>query len=235
MLPFSEPEKIFFLDIETAPQCANFNQLPEKWQKLWEHKTTTLKLEESPESAYRRAGIYAEFGRVVCVCVGRIQLQNKGPVLRIRTFHDAEEVTLLRKLSQWLSRNMTSENKLCAHNGKEFDFPWMARRMLINRIPLQNCLQLAGKKPWEVPHLDTLEMWKFGDYKHYTSLNLLAETFGIVSPKKGMDGQMVAEKYWNENAVKEIVHYCCEDVRTLAELSLIWASKPSLEAVEIIA
>ena len=235
MLPFSEPEKIFFLDIETAPQCAKFNQLPETWQKLWEQKASTLKLEDTPEISYRRAGIYAEFGRVVCVCIGRIVLQNKVPVLRIRTFCDADETSLLKKLAQWLSRNITSENRLCAHNGKEFDFPWMARRMLINKIQLPNCLQLAGKKPWEVPHLDTLEMWKFGDYKHYTSLNLLAETFGIQSPKKNMDGHMVGEKYWNENAVEEIVQYCCEDVRTLAELSLIWASKPPLQAVEIIA
>lgn len=235
MLPFSEPEKLFYLDIETAPQYAHFDDLSDAWKKLWKRKAETLKLEEPPEISYQKAGIYAEFGRIVCVCIGRIQFQNKIPVLKIRTFKDSDEVILLKKLAQWLGRNMTSDNKLCAHNGKEFDFPWMARRMMINRIQLPNCLQLAGKKPWEVPHFDTLDMWKFGDYKHYTSLNLLAEAFGIPSPKANMDGQMVGEKYWKENAVEEIVHYCCEDVKTLAELSLIWASKPPLQTVEIIA
>lgn len=235
MLSFLEPEKLFFLDIETAPQCAHFDDLSDDWKKLWERKAETLKLEEPPEISYQKAGIYAEFGRIVCVCIGRIQFQNKIPVLKIRTFKDSDEVILLKKLAQWLGRNMTSDNKLCAHNGKEFDFPWMARRMMINRIPLPKSLQLAGRKPWEVPHLDTLEMWKFGDYKHYTSLNLLAKAFGIPSPKANMDGQMVGEKYWQENAVEEIVHYCCEDVKTLAELSLIWASKPPLQTVEIIA
>ena len=235
MLPFSEPEKLFYLDIETAPQFAHYNNLPDSWKKLWLRKAESLKLTDPPEITYQKAGIYAEFGRIVCVCIGRIQIQNKVPLLRIRVFKDADESTLLKKLAQWLNRNITSENKLCAHNGKEFDFPWMARRMLIHKISLPNCLQLAGKKPWEVPHLDTLEMWKFGDYKHYTSLSLLAETFGIPSPKSNMDGQIVGEKYWKENAVEEIVHYCCEDVRTLAELSLIWASKPPLQTVEIIA
>lgn len=235
MLPFSEPEKLFFLDIETVPQCAEFGQLSDTWQKLWIHKASTLKLEDSPEVSYQRAGIYAEFGKIICVSIGRIQFQNKAATLKIRTFQDQEESVLLRKLSQWLFRNMASGNKLCAHNGKEFDFPWMARRMLINRIPLPPCLQLAGKKPWDVPHLDTLDLWKFGDYKHYTSLNLLAEVFGIQSPKSNMAGNMVAEHYWQKNAIEDIVKYCSEDVRTLAELALIWSGKPALLDVEIIA
>ncbi len=235
MLPFSEPEKLFFLDIETVPQCAEFCQLSDTWQKLWIHKASTLKLEDPPEVSYQRAGIYSEFGKVVCVSIGRILFHNKSATLKIRTFQDQEESVLLRKLSQWLCRNMASGNKLCAHNGKEFDFPWIARRMLINRIPLPPCLQLAGKKPWEVPHLDTLELWKFGDYKHYTSLNLLAEVFGIQSPKSNMAGHMVAEHYWQKNALEDIVKYCSEDVRTLAELALVWSGKPSLLDVEIIA
>jgi len=235
MLPFSEPEKLFFLDIETVPQCSEFSQLSETWQKLWIHKASTLKLEDPPEVSYQRAGIYAEFGRIVCVSIGRIQLQNKATILKIRSFYDQEESSLLRKLSQWLNRNMASGNKLCAHNGKEFDFPWIARRMLINRIPLPNCLQLAGKKPWEVPHLDTLEMWKFGDYKHYTSLNLLAEAFGIPSPKSTMAGNLVGENYWQKNALDEIVKYCSEDVKALADLALIWSGKPAIQDVEIIA
>lgn len=231
MHTFLQPEKLVYLDIETAPQCSEFDELTPQWQALWAHKSSTLQLSDPPETTYQRAGIYAEFGKIICVCLGKLY---SGGAFKIRCFNHPDEQQLLQQLSQWLRRNITSENKLCAHNGKEFDFPWIARRMLIHGIQLPPCLNLAGKKPWEVPHIDTLELWKFGDYKHYTSLNLLAETFGIPSPKANFDGAQVGFQYWKNQAIGDITAYCCGDVKTLVQLVLKWAGKPPITTVEII-
>jgi DNA polymerase elongation subunit (family B) len=227
---------ILFLDIETVPEHENYAVLDQETQYLWEHKTQYQRKEDvSGEDFYERAGIWAEFGKIITISVG--YFVNKADIRNFRvTSFWGDEKKILHDFSNLLNTHFNgAQHLLCGHNAKEFDIPFIARRMIINGIALPNKLNLFGKKPWEVPHLDTLEMWKFGDYKHYTSLNLLAETFGIPSPKSNMDGQIVGEKYWKENAVEEIVHYCCEDVRTLAELSLIWASKPPLQTVEIIA
>ena len=209
-------EKVLFLDIETVPQKPNFDSLDEIEQQFWTKKANQLsKKEESPAELYQRAGIYAEFGKIVCISIGKISGKTSS-IFQLQSFIEEDEKLLLLNFKKFLE---TQQNKLlCAHNGKEFDFPYIARRMLINGIALPKILQFAGKKPWEIPHLDTLELWKFGDYKHYTSLDLFAHIFKIPSPKQETNGEMVYDLWWNKKDKKRIRDYCEQDTLTVAQL-----------------
>lgn len=214
-------ENILFLDIETVPEQADFNSLNEEKQLLWEQKTAYQRKEEiTPEDFYDRAGIWAEFGKIICISAGYFVNKGNDRSFRVTTFH-GEEATLLKKFKNLLDEHFNHpKHLLCAHNGKEFDFPYIARRLLIHGIKLPYKLNLFGKKPWEVPHLDTMELWKFGDYKHYTSLKLMANVLGIPSPKEDMDGSMVRDVYYKENDLDRIITYCELDVVTTAQVFL---------------
>lgn len=214
-------EDILFLDIETVPEAADFSSLDEMKRQLWEQKSQYQRKEEfTAEEFYDRAGIWAEFGKIICISVGFFNLKPDIRNLRIKSFHGPES-EILREFKSLLNDHFSRpKNLLCAHNGKEFDFPYIARRMLINGIRLPYKLDLFGKKPWEVPHLDTMELWKFGDYKHYTSLKLLANVLEIPSPKEDMDGSMVREVYYDDRDINRIVEYCELDVITLAQVFL---------------
>ena len=214
---------VLFLDIETVPQCPDFYQLDEATQQLWEQKVTSICKEgQTPADVYKRAGIYAEFGKIVCISVGFIYQSLDGqPAFRLKSCFGDDEPTLLREFSETVTRFGYQHNMLlCAHNGKEFDFPYIARRMLVNGITLPAILDIAGKKPWEVSFLDTMELWRFGDYKSYTSLKLLTHIFGIPSPKDDIDGSQVASVFWQEKDLPRIVRYCEKDVLAIAQLLL---------------
>ncbi len=211
-------ENILFLDIETVPAFPGFEAVPEKFQKLWIKKAARIKRpdeEATPADLYQQAGIYAEFGKIVCVSCGFMN----GNEFRIKSFYGEDEKILLEEFAHMLNKYYHSPDALlCGHNGKEFDFPYLARRMLINGIELPAILDLAGKKPWEIRHLDTLELWKFGDYKHYTSLELLAAVFDIPTPKDDIDGSQVARIYWEDKDLERIAKYCQKDVLTTLQL-----------------
>jgi uncharacterized protein YprB with RNaseH-like and TPR domain len=209
-------EEVLFIDIETVPLAPEYNDLNEKWKQLWEHKMQfQINNDEPAEVLYDRAGIYAEFGRIICISVGLFN----GNEFRIKSFYGEDEKILLDDFAQMLNRHYNqSQHLLCAHNGKEFDFPYIARRMLINGIELPDILQMAGKKPWEIRHLDTMELWKFGDYKNYTSLELLTNIFNIPTPKDDIDGSMVRAIFYQENDIERIVKYCQKDVLAIAQL-----------------
>jgi len=211
-------DDVLFLDIETVPAYADFDQQPDRFKTLWEKKAELLRRNEpetTPDELYKRAGIYAEFGKIVCISCGF----TNGNEFRIKSYYGDDEKILLQEFADLLNRHYsTNRHLLCAHNGKEFDFPYIARRMLINSLELPGILNLAGKKPWEVRHLDTMELWKFGDYKHYTSLDLLAAIFEIPTPKDDIDGSMVGQVYWEEKDLDRIVKYCQKDVLTIAQL-----------------
>ena len=218
-------ENILFLDIETAPEYPSYDDLPEIFKKLWDKKAMRIKKEENdtPDFLYERAGIYSEFGKIICISVGIM----KDGEIRIKSFFGDDEKLLLSDFSKMLSTKFNSKTHLlCAHNGKEFDFPYIARRMLIHDVRLPEMLDIAGKKPWEISHLDTMELWKFGDYKNYTSLELLAAIFNIPTPKDDIDGSMVGEVYWKEKDLPRIVKYCQKDVLTIAQLFLKYKGKP---------
>ena len=229
-------EHILFLDIETVPEQSDFKQLSEEAQELYATKTAYKRKDENITAAayYNHAGIWAEFGKIVCVSAGYVTATSKGRQFRVRSFSGDEEKLLIAFKTLLDTHFSANHHRLCAHNGKEFDFPFLARRMLKHQIALPNLLQLMGKKPWEVPHLDTLELWKFGDYKHYTSLKLLANFFGIPSPKGDMDGSDVAQVYYHENDVSRIVRYCERDVITLTQVYLKLTLQPKLEDHEIV-
>jgi len=209
---------ILFLDIETVPQYPSFEQLPDKFKLLWEKKAQTFRsiAEDDPSVSYQRAGIYAEFGKIVCISCGFFTKERK---FRLTSFYSHDEIDILRKFAHVLDDFCNSNQKqLCAHNGKEFDFPFISRRLLVHGIDLPDVLNTPGKKPWEVNHLDTMELWKFGDYKSYTSLALLAAVFDIPTPKDDIDGSQVGEVYWKENDLERISRYCQKDVLTIAQI-----------------
>lgn len=212
---------ILFLDIETVPQSREFNTLPEEAQELWALKTKYQRKDEyTPEEFYERAGIWAEFGIIVCISVGFFLQTQDGRTFRVRSFTGTED-ELLREFSGLLDSHFAERRHLlCAHNGKEFDFPYLARRMIIQGIPIPDKLKMFGKKPWEIPHLDTMELWRFGDFKNYTSLKLLAYVLGVPSPKEDIDGSMVRDVYYEEHDLERIVHYCERDVVTVAQVFL---------------
>jgi uncharacterized protein YprB with RNaseH-like and TPR domain len=214
-------ENLLFLDIETVPESSSFNELTEEKQLLWEHKSKYQRKEEfSPEEFYSRAGIWAEFGKIICISVGYFVEKEDSKTFRITSFSGDEE-NLLKDFKKLLQEHFNqAKHLLCGHNGKEFDFPYIARRMLILGIKLPYKLDLFGKKPWEIPHLDTMELWKFGDYKHFTSLKLMANVLGIPSPKDDMDGSMVRDVFYEENDLDRIVTYCELDVVTTAQVFL---------------
>jgi len=210
-------ENILFLDIETVPAYPDFDAVPGNFQRLWEKKSAYIRSADnlSPAEVYSQAGIYAEFGKIVCISCGFMN----GNEVRLKSFYGDDEVILLNEFAGLLQQHYNQpESLLCGHNGKEFDFPYIARRMLINGIELPDILNLAGKKPWEIRHLDTMELWKFGDYKHYTSLELLAAIFGIPTPKDDIDGSQVARVYWKDKDLERIAHYCQKDVLTTIQL-----------------
>jgi predicted PolB exonuclease-like 3'-5' exonuclease len=223
-------ENILFLDIETVPLVYRYADLnaagKELWDKKWQYKQDV-----SPEQQYQKSGIYAEFAKVVCIGLGYYH-QGK---FRITTLAADDESTILQQFSDLLAQHFNADKHfLCAHNGKEFDFPFLCRRFLIHNMALPRLLQLQGKKPWEVKHLDTMDMWKFGDVKNFSSLNLLAYVFGIPSPKDELDGSMVGKTYYEEHNLKKIETYCMKDVITLARVYNRFAGLGNLADEDII-
>lgn len=222
-------KQILFIDLETVPQYETWNELPERTKVLWEKKTQFQRKENvSPEEYYyERGGILSEFGKIICLSCGLIIEDKK---IRIKSFYGDDEERILNGFIDLLKSNYFRSNLLlCAHNGKEFDFPYLARRMMIHQIELPKILKMHGKKPWEIPHLDTMDLWKFGDYKHYTSLDLLAHIFGLPSPKDDMDGSEVSKVYYQEKNLERIKSYCETDVITLINVFRKMRHEPILE------
>ncbi len=217
-------KNILFLDIETVPMVQDFDDLSDIHKKYWEKKAAFLKNDEelSPAELFdTRGGIYSEYGKIVCISVGFVHEKDGVRKIRLKSYYGHDEKKILQDFAHLLKERYSDKDKyLCAHNGKEFDFPYIARRMLINGIPLPPALDIHGKKPWETRFLDTMELWKFGDYKHFVSLELLAQLFGIPTPKDDIDGSQVAEVYYKENDIERIAVYCQKDVATTINLFL---------------
>lgn len=228
-------ENILFLDIETVPELENFSDLDATKKELFELKTQYQRKEDfTAEEFYDRAGIWAEFGKIICISVGYFTFKADVRHFRVTTFW-GEESKILKDFSNLLNNHFgQAQHVLCGHNSKEFDFPFIARRMIISGIPIPQKLNLFGKKPWEVPHLDTLELWKFGDYKHFTSLKLLTNVLGIPSPKDDIDGSEVAKVYYQEKNIDRIITYCEKDVISVAQILLRLKGEELLVEEEIV-
>jgi 3'-5' exonuclease len=230
MLENIRPEDILFLDIETVPVKPALSDFTPAMQLLWEKKSSSIRKDDQTASdVFQRAGIYAEFGKIICISAGVVKEKNPYS-FRLKSFYGDDEKVILTEFSEMLSKySRNREMQLCAHNGKEFDYPYIARRMVINSIVIPGILNNAGKKPWEVKLLDTIELWKFGDFKSYTSLDLLTTVLGITSPKDDIDGSMVADIYWKEHDLKRIVTYCEKDVLAVAQVICRFLNLPLIE------
>lgn len=228
---------ILFLDIETVSGQADYKEMSPRMQEHWQKKAALLKNEEgqAPESLYfERAAIYAEFGKVLVIGLGFMKTNDKGDwELRVKSLAHEDEATLLREFVEIVNKFDQNQLYLCAHNGKEFDFPYLCRRMLVNGVHIPESLQIGSKKPWEVRHLDTMEMWKFGDRKNFTSLDLLASLFGIESSKQGIDGSQVNPTWYNEKNLEKIKTYCAHDVVVLSQLYLKLNNLPLISSEHV--
>jgi 3'-5' exonuclease len=238
-ISFKDLQQILFLDIETASLEESFSTLPMRLQEEWIKKEKYILQKHPPTEPlqpgdlfFSKAGIYAEFAKIICVGVGffHYKEQEEKLILRSKVFAHEKEEELLKSFGELLQKKKWV---LCAHNGKEFDFPFLSRRTLINRLPLPEGLQISGRKPWEVAHIDTLDLWKFGDYKNYTSLELLASLFDIPTSKDGIDGSKVNERYYLQKDLESIKKYCLEDVRVTAQVFLALKGFPSDLTIEI--
>lgn len=235
MLNNIQLDNILFLDIETVPETEHFSDLDSDFQELFAQKTQYQRKEDvSAEEFYERAGIWAEFGKIICISVGYFTQKNGERQFRVTTFQGDEERVLL-DFSNLINNHFNlPQHVMCGHNVKEFDFPFIARRMLIHGIKIPDKLNLMGKKPWEVPHLDTLELWKFGDYKHFTSLKLLTKVLGVPSPKDDIDGSEVAKVFYKDKDIDRIATYCEKDVIAVAQIILKLRLQKLLTSDEIL-
>lgn len=225
-----KPEDVLFIDIETVPAAPEYNALDPVFQYLWDKKSMTFRsADQSAGDIYERAGIYAEFGRIICISAGLITGRNPFS-FRLKSFFGDDEKQILTEFSEMLLKFVRNrEARLCAHNGREFDYPYIARRMIVNKISIPDILDNAGKKPWDVKLLDTLDLWKFGDYKSYTSLELLTAILGIQSPKDDIDGSVISKVYWQEHDIDRIVKYCEKDVLAVARVLMRLMNLPYID------
>lgn len=233
------PEQLILIDIETVSQYPVFHEMPDEWQQLWTEKTKWQWQPEDDAATFyqQRAAILAEFGKVVCISVGYFRQEGETLQLRLRSFANTNEKELLQTFVQVLSQLIQARKIRMwfgGHNIREFDIPYLCRRLFINEMLLPAWLDFQSLKPWEAPVIDTLQLWRFGDHKNYTSLSLLAAALGIASPKDDLDGSMVGNVYWQENDLERIATYCQKDVATVAQLLQRLAGKPLLQPHQIV-
>lgn len=228
---------ILFLDIETVSQYADYEQVPGEWKELWQRKSES-QLRDKPmmtaADIYDRSAIYAEFGKIICISCGVVSGTGPDRKLSLKSFYGDDETAILTQFADTLRKWGSDHQKfLCAHNGKDFDFPYLCRRMIIKNVVIPPVLNISGKKPWEIQHIDTMELWKFGEYKSYVSLNLLAHALGVPTPKDDIDGSQVGQVYWVDGDLPRIVTYCQKDVVTVAQVYLRMNGEPPIRAENI--
>ena len=244
MLERIQTGNILFIDLETVSAQPNYGVLSERMKIHWQRKCKFLLRAQSEADindehyaqAYsERAAIFAEFGKIVCISIGYIH--DKTQELRMKSFYDKDEASLLRAFVSLIESHYHDPDRhlICGHNIREFDIPYLCRRLLIHSIDLPTIFRLAGKKPWETKHiLDTMELWKFGDYKNYTSLDLLAAVLGVETPKDDIDGSMVGQVFWEEDDLDRIARYCEKDVVTVAQVLLRMKGEELLTPEQIV-
>lgn len=245
MLDQIDLAQVLFLDIETVSQYPDFGAMPETLQDLWQVRARQILRADAPaeaeelEASYRdRAGIYAEFGKIICISVGIVHRdkEDKRLKVRLKSFAGDDEAQVLKDFTELIAQHYPNPNQhyLCGHNIKEFDIPYICRRMVVHQLPFPNMLDLNGKKPWETKHLlDTMEYWKFGDKKSFTSLKLLAAILDFPSPKDDIDGSQVGRVYWEEKDLDRISFYCEKDVLATVQLLLRFKRMPILEDEQV--
>lgn len=238
-------EDLIVIDIETASLSASFNLMEGKWQELWEEKTIRILPEGLTAGEFypQRAGVMAEFSKIVCISIGYF-IREQHLKIRVKSFYGDDEKKILADFLQTISKIESFNNNWCfaGHNIKEFDIPFICRRLLVNNMRIPPYLDFQNMKPWETNIVDTFQYWRFGDYKNFTSLKLLAAAMGVPSSKDDIDGSMVGELYHSGNAeekeinMKRIAVYCQKDVVTTANIILRFKNAPIIheDDVEIV-
>lgn len=241
MLTHITLHRILFFDIETVPQYSNFSDLTADWQQLWDYRTHAYRAEEQSDlDAYyfEKAGVYAEFGKTICITAGILtrQTANQNWQLRLKTFAGDDERNLLEDFFALLERYFSTytDAQLCGHHIKGFDIPFLCRRAIILGLPLPKILDANSLKPWEVPHLDTMLIWRFGDVRNMTSLHLLTQALGIPTPKQELNGSQIAAVYWQENDLNRIIRYNQQDVIALARVLMRFKGIPPLDDEQVV-
>lgn len=230
--------RILFIDMETAPLSPTFEDLDKDMQKLWHYRTNHFKPEHLSTSDYydTKASVYAEFGKIICISIGTFT-RYKGADnanFRIKSFYNDDEKTLLTDFLPLLQTHFTPDRYyLCGHNIKEFDVPFLARRILINNLRLPPMLNISSLKPWEVPYVDTMQLWKFGEFRNFTSLALLTKVLGLPSPKTDLEGSQIASVYWNNKDLERIKNYCQQDVLAVAQILLRYKNLATISADKV--
>jgi 3'-5' exonuclease len=217
-------DNLLLIDIETVPQHPSFDLLSDTWKQLWEEKTQRSLPDFTTAAEFypQRAGVMAEFAKIVCISIGYFTKQDNALQLRLKSFYGDDEKKLLQDFVSTVNQMEAKNNKWCfaGHNIKEFDIPFICRRLLINSLHIPAYLDFQNMKPWDTNMIDTFQYWRFGDYKNYTSLKLLAAALGVPSPKDDIDGSMVADVYWKEKNIERIATYCQKDVVTTGNIIL---------------
>ena len=233
-----KPENLLLIDIETVPQHHSFEELNEEWKTLWEEKVQRSLPENTSAAAFysQRAGVMAEFAKVICISIGYFRKEGNTLTLRLKSFFGDDEKIVLEDFLKTVQQMESGNNNwsFTGHNIKEFDIPFICRRLLVNGIAIPPYLDFQNMKPWETNMVDTFQYWRFGDYKNYTSLKLLAAAMGVPSPKDDIDGSMVADVYYNEKNLQRIVTYCQKDVVTTGNIVLRFKNLPLLGEGQVI-
>lgn len=225
MIKKEDLNNLLYFDVETAGKYESYEDLAlqnPRLAKLWEKRAkyfraNTLGMEEMGDSEIysQKSGLEPEFGRVVCVSFGVWDGENH----RLTSFYGDNEQEILEKTAKIFSNAVSKGMKICGHNIKMFDVPFLGKKMIFSGIDVPQNLLLWDKKPWEVPILDTAEFFSFGSWSHkFLGLDLLACSLGIESPKEDIDGSQVHNTFWGEKNYERIMEYCEKDVLTVMDV-----------------
>ena len=218
--------KLLFVDIETVGVDEDLDSLHHtnpKLSKVWEETGWDYfkrKYSEDSELSsnqmfVKRAALLPEFGKIVCISVGFIVPSGET---KLDSFY-GDEKNILISTSELLNRVDKLGFVICGHNVKNFDLPYIAKRMLINNIPVPKILPNYTIKPWESRVLDTKEVWGFNSFGGLSSLNLVCTSLGLETSKEGeVNGSNMHKYYYDSNNIEKIKNYCEEDVKCTINL-----------------
>ena len=229
MYTLDQLKNIVFFDIETAGSHESLDALQEDnplLATLWSKRCEYLreKFEENKdltdEELYlNKAALHPEFNRIVCASFGRIAGDVDSTSMIIKSYSGDDESEILDGIDKVLTK--FNKMNLCGHNIKRFDIPVMGKRFLINGKKLPKSLMIYDSKPWELPFIDTSDIWSFGAWQEgFASLELIAASLKVPSPKDDIRGEDVHSVFWESSEHSRIAEYCAKDVKVLGDIML---------------
>lgn len=237
----AEVAKIVFFDLETASEYESLDQLAlnkPKMAELWSKRCEYLRsrFEENKdmtdEQLYEaKAALTPEFARIVCATFGRVTFIGEDPNVIIKSYCSEHEDEVLDGIQKVFDK--FASLKFSGHNIKRFDIPMMCKRLLIHGRSLPKGLQIQNLKPWEMPFIDTSEVWSFGAWQEgFVSLELLVTAIGLETPKGDIKGEDVSRVFWQDGDTHRIAEYCQRDVFAGIQALLKLSGLPVVEEFE---